>query len=253
MKNAGLFHFLAFTASFALLSAPLSLPGAEVLRVGITPTTPPMIYREGKTPVGLDADLARALGEHLQRPIKFVEVKWEDQIPSLVKGKTDIIMSSMSITRGRMMQVNFSSPYMRVGQMVLVRGEDKGRYLLGFPAGMSSPIGVKKGTTGDFLVQQEWPKARRKTYKTGDAAANALLKKRIDLFVADASLIWWLSGTYEAKGLTAMPFLLSDEQLAWAVRKSDHELLKQANAFLQEIQESGRFQTILRRWLPQAP
>jgi polar amino acid transport system substrate-binding protein len=253
MKNAGLFHLLGLTSGVALLSAPFSSSAAEVLRVGITPTTPPMIYREGKTPVGMEADFARALGEHLQRPIEFVAVKWEDQIPSLVKGKTDIIMSSMSVTRGRMMQVNFSSPYMRVGQMALVRGEDRGRYLLGFPAGMSSPIGVKKGTTGDFLVQQEWPKARRRTYRTGDDAAKALLKKRIDLFVADATLIWWLSGTYESKGLTAMPFLLSDEQLAWAVRKNDPELLKQANAFLKDIQADGRFETILRRWLPQAP
>jgi polar amino acid transport system substrate-binding protein len=244
---------MAFATGLALLLAPLCLSAAEVLRVGITPTTPPMIYHEGKAVIGMEADLARALGEHLGRPIRFVEVKWEDQIPSLVRGKTDIIMSSMSITRGRMMQVNFTTPYMRVGQMALVRGEDRGRYLLGFPAGMSSPIGVKRGTTGDFLVQQEWPKARRRTYKTGDDAAKALLKKRIDLFVADATLIWWLSGTYEAKGLTALPFLLSDEQLAWAVRKSDTELLKQVNAFLEASQADGRFERVLRRWLPRAP
>ena len=251
--KTGRIPLLAFATGLALLFAPLCLSAADVLRVGITPTTPPMIYYEGKAVIGMEADLARALGEHLGRPIRFVEVKWEDQIPSLVKGKTDIIMSSMSITRGRMMQVNFTTPYMRVGQMALVRGEDRGRYLLGFPPGMSSPIGVKKGTTGDFLVQQEWPKARRRTYKTGDDAAKALLKKRIDLFIADASLIWWLSGTYEAKGLMALPFLLSDEQLAWAVRKSDAELLKQANAFLEASQADGRFERVLRRWLPQAP
>jgi ABC-type amino acid transport substrate-binding protein len=239
------------TSLLVLLLSGGLLPAADALRVGVTPTTPPMIFQQNKELVGVDADFARALSKAIGRPLKFVEVKWEDQIPSLVNGKTDIIMSSMSVTLGRSMQVNFSTPYLRVGQMALVRGEDRGRYLLGFPASMSANIGVKKATTGDFLVQQEWPKAKRKAYKTGDDAARALVKKRIDLFIADATLIWWLSGTYEAEGLTNLPFMLSNEELAWAVRKSDTELLEQANSFLAEIRETGEYESIIRRWLPQ--
>lgn len=226
--------------------------GAEELKVGVTPTTPPMIFKQDKALVGIEADFARALGKALDRPVKFVEVNWEDQIPSLVSAKTDIIMSSMSITRGRSMQVDFAKPYLRVGQMALVRGEERGLYVLGFPASMTSAVGVKRGTTGDFLVQQEWPKAKRKAFKTGDAAAKALLKKKIDLFVADATLIWWLGGTYEAQGLSPVPFMLSDEELAWAVRKSDPALLQSANAFLEQIRENGEYEAIMRRWLPRS-
>lgn len=252
MKTSRVLPRLGLVMSLALLAAPLISQGADPLRIGVTSTTPPMIYKEGKAWVGVEADLARALGESLKRPVEFIEVKWEDQIPALIQGKTDIIMSSMSITRGRMMQINFTTPYMRVGQMALVRGEDKGRFMLGFPAGLTAPVGVKRGTTGDFLVQQEWPKSRRRTYKTGDDAAKALLKKRIDFFVADAPLVWWLSGTYESKGLTFLPFLLSDEQLAWGVRKADEDLLQQVNAFLVTIQSDGRLESVLRRWLPQS-
>jgi polar amino acid transport system substrate-binding protein len=212
-----------------------------------------MIYKEGGEYIGLEADCARALGESLGRPVEFVPLKWEDLIPSLSKGKVDILMSSMSITQGRRMQVDFSNPYLKVGQMALVRGEDRGKYLLGFQAGMSNPVGVKGATTGDFLVRQEWPKAKRKSYRTGEDGAKALLKKKIDLFIADATLIWWLAGTYEAQGLASLPFLLSDEQLAWGVRKGDTALLESVNQFLQSIQTDGRFESIMRRWLPQAP
>jgi len=66
-------------------------------------------------------------------------------------------------------------------------------------------------------------------------------------------LIWWLAGTYEAQGLASLPFLLSEEDLAWGVRKGDIALLESVNQFLQEIQADGRFESILRRWLPQAP
>jgi polar amino acid transport system substrate-binding protein len=212
-----------------------------------------MIYKQGQEYVGLEADCARALGKALDRPVEFVSLKWEDLIPALSKGKVDIIMSSMSITQGRTMQVDFARPYMKVGQMALVRGEDRGKYLLGFQPGMSNPVGVKAATTGDFLVRQEWPKAKRKSYRTGDDAAKALLKKKIDLFIADATLIWWLAGTHEAQGLVSLPFLLSNEQLAWAVRKGDDALLESVNEFQQQIQSDGRFESIMRRWLPQAP
>jgi ABC-type amino acid transport substrate-binding protein len=40
----------------------------------------------------VEADLARRLAEELKRPIKFVGLSWEEQIP-LLEGKIDIIMS----------------------------------------------------------------------------------------------------------------------------------------------------------------
>lgn len=253
MRGTWNFRVIALALLMLTVGVGRALEVPDVLRIGITPNLPPMIYKQGKDYVGLEVDFAKALGKSLGRPVEFVEVDWEDQIPKLIKGDTDIIMSSMSITRGRSMHVNFSAPYMKVGQMALVRGEDRGRYLLGFPPGMSVSVGVKRGTTGDFLVQQEWPKAKRKAFKDGDDAAKALLKKKIELFIADATLIWWLSGTYEAQGLTSLPYMLSDENLAWAFRKGDEELLKKVNEFLRSSQSDGRFDDIMRRWLPQAP
>jgi ABC-type amino acid transport substrate-binding protein len=71
------------------------------LKVGITPKFPPVIFRENSRIAGVEADFARAMGEALGRPVQFVEVGWEDQIPALMEGRTDIIMSGMSVTRAR--------------------------------------------------------------------------------------------------------------------------------------------------------
>src|SRR5688572_3352430 len=106
----------------------------EPLRVGVTANFPPMIYKEGGKLVGVEADFARALGEELGRPVSLVELNWEDQIPALVEGRTDIVMSSMSITRPRQLRVAFTRPYLAMGQGVLVRREDANKYLLGFPS-----------------------------------------------------------------------------------------------------------------------
>jgi ABC-type amino acid transport substrate-binding protein len=224
--------------------------GAAVLRVGVTPNAPPMIFKKGREVAGAEADLAAALGKELGRPIKFVEQDWDDLIPALLDDKIDIIMSSMSITMARQTRVAFSTPYLKVSQMVLARGDQVHRYGMGIPLDSSAAIGVKAGTTADFLVQQEFPRAKRKTFKSGEEAAQALTKKRINLFVSDSTMIWWLAGEYEAQGLAVLPLALSEEYLAWAVRKSDAQLLEAVNRFQAQARQNGQLGQVLKRWIP---
>ena len=102
----------------------------------------------------------------------FVELPWEDQIEALNAGRIDIIISSMSITAARRYVIDFSQPYLIVGQMTLVRREDLHRYFLGFPMTLPGTVGVLKATTGEFLVQRDFPKARRKAFSSAAEAAH---------------------------------------------------------------------------------
>jgi len=218
------------------------------LRVGVSPTFPPMIFKQGSDLAGVEVDLARALGSKLGRTVVFVEVPWANQIEALNSGKTDIIMSSMSITPARRFIVNYSQPYLTVGQMALVRREDTQQYVLGFPLILKGPVGVIKGTTGEFLVQRDFPKATRKAFNSGEEAAKALLKKKIDLFVSDSTLVWYLAGVHSAEGLAVVPIVLTEEQLAWAVRKTDDTLLASVNEFIKRSKQDGLLLRVFRRW-----
>jgi ABC-type amino acid transport substrate-binding protein len=220
------------------------------LRVGISPVFPPLIFKEGKKVVGVEADFAEALAADLGRPIQFVELDWDDQIAALTDGRIDIIMSSMSVTRARQVRIAFSRPYLAIGQMALVRRTDTYKYATGFPVKPEGVIGVKKGTTGDFLVQQEFPHSKRKYFNSGEEAARALAKGKIDLFISDSPTISWLEGMNAETGLVAIPYTLSEEYLAWGVSKSNTQLLESANATLEKLQKSGRANAIVRRWVP---
>ncbi len=224
--------------------------GQTLLRVGVAPSMPPMIFKEAGKFAGVEADLAQAVGRELGRSITFVELPWEDLIDSLEAGKIDIIMSSMSITRARQSRVAFSAPYLRVGQMALVGADNKFRF---GPLGASlarQTIGLKKATTADLLVQQEFPKAKRKYFASGDEAAKALSKKKIDAYVSDSTMIWYLAGRYEAQGLVAAPMVFTDETLAWAMRRSDAELVESVNKALKAITGSGELKRVMTRWIP---
>jgi ABC-type amino acid transport substrate-binding protein len=220
------------------------------LKVGVTPNFPPMIYKEAGELAGVEVDFANALGKELGRPVQFVEVDWQDEIPALADGRTDIIMSSMSITLARQIRVAFAKPYITIGQTVLVRREDSGQFVFGFPVNPKGTIGVLKATTGDFLVQQEFPQNKRKTYDSPLDAAKALEKKRIDMFICDSPTALWLEGMNEEEGLVVVPVALTHEDLAWAVRRSDSDLLSSVNNALDKMQADGSALAIIKRWIP---
>lgn len=252
MKHLRLHSWLILALCFACLAHAMVGTAGEAapLRVGITPVFPPMIFKEGGKIVGVEADFAKALGQELGRPIKFVDVDWEDHFTALAENRTDIIMSAMSITRAREFRASFAKPYLGIGQMALVRREDAHKYAFGFPSRPEGSVGVRKGTTGDFLVQQEFPHAKRKQYTTAEQGAKALAKKQIGLFISDSPTILWLEGMNEETGLVAVPIQLSQESLAWAMRKSDTELLESVNRTLEKLHTNGAAAAIIRRWIP---
>ena len=62
----------------------------------------------------------------------------------------------------------------------------------------------------------------------------------------------YLASINEAKGLTDLFARLSQEALAWAVRKEDVGLLDSANNFLRTSNETGKLSKIIKYWIPLA-
>ena len=238
----------ATLATASLFAADPAMVSGEPLRVGVSPVFPPMVFKQGNELVGVEVDMARLLGQYLGRPVVFVEVPWKDQIEALNGRKTDIIMSSMSVTEARRFVLSFSQPYFVTGQMALVRREDRNKYLMGFPFNLKATVGVIPGTTGDFLIQRDYPKTKRLNCKDGEAGAKALMRKKAELFFADSTLVWYLAGMHAGDGLSVAPMAMSEEQLAWAVRKSDDALLAAINTFITQARRDGTFLKVFQRW-----
>ncbi|MBI1178118.1 transporter substrate-binding domain-containing protein [bacterium] len=222
------------------------------LRVGVTPTLPPMAFKKNGELVGVEVDAARELAASLGRPVKFVEVRWDRQIESLLAHKTDIIMSSMTITPERRMRVAFSNPYLNVGQLMLMHRTDINKYALGLPSVLPGTIGVMRGTVGEYFVERELPKSKRQSFETAAEAVAALVDGRIDFFVSDAPIVWYQSALNESKGLGVFPRMLTKESLGWAMRPGDTELISQVNNFITTRQADGSLNALIKKWLPLA-
>jgi polar amino acid transport system substrate-binding protein len=225
----------------------------NVLRVGVSANSPPLIFKQRNKLVGLEADLAMELAKSLGKSLHFVELKWDDLIPALLENRIDIVMSGMTITRLRQVRVAFTLSYFESGQMALVRRQDAARYRTGlFTFATSSAIGAIKDTTGAFFVETQFSSVKRKLYSNTKAAVKDLIKKKIDMFIHDAPMILYLASENETRGLTDLFARLTKEPLGWAVRKDDVELLDSANNFLRSFNESGKLNRVIKYWIPLA-
>ena len=88
-----------------------------------------------------------------------------------------------------------------------------------------------------------FPKAKDGAYE--------LKRRAIDIFVNDAPSVVWMVSENEAD-VAALWEPLSEEHLAWGLRKGDEKLLSDVNNIIRQWKQDGTLHQVLRRWLPEA-
>jgi len=221
------------------------------LKVGVSADYPPMIYKQEGRIVGLEADNAKAVGGILGQQLTLVDMPFAKLIPALQAGEIDVIMSGMSVTPERSAQVIFTDPYMEMGQMAIILTENAAKFSQSwsiFRPGVR--VGVEPGTTGAEFAARELKEAKVKFFNDSAAAFAALRNNEIDLYVHDAPTSWQLATTGENRDLLSLYAPLTNEQLAWAVRKDDQRLADALNDALRTMKGNGSLRYILNRWIP---
>ena len=229
----------------------------DILRVGVSPDAPPLIFKENGEIVGLEADMAMALGAHLGRRTVLVEVPWEDQITVLLDNGTDIIMSGMSITLARQYEIAFSKPYFKSGLMILTKNLQKYTFITNIETILAQSVtwrmGVVEGATGESFLQQKSIGAKSiKSFSNQEKALDALIAGHIDVFIHDAPIIIMMAAQHQVAGLKPLPVMLNEEFLAWGLRKEDSALIAAVNAFIDQSKQDGTLQATVKRWIPLA-
>ena len=233
-------------------AATKAVQRSDVLRVGVSANAPPLIYKQDRKITGLEASLAAQLGEFLGKEVLFIEVPWEKQLEYLHEGRTDIVMSGMTITRERGYLVDFTKPYLRSGQIMLVRLEDRLRFSTGITSliGTTYRIGTVRDTVSDLFISASITGANEVRFKTSRDAVAALIKKDIDVFVYDAPIISYYAAIHQADQLVPVLVMGTEEYLGWAVQKHNTELLEQVNNFLETVRKDGRLREEIKFWIP---
>ena len=159
-------------------------------------------------------------------------------------------MSGITITPERERYVNFAQPYIQVGQMTLIRKNEKKQ----FPnihslLNTNLRAGYLSNTTSASFVTENLHHAQLMPMLSVEQAVDKLRSGKIDLFIHDAPTIWLIAGNATEEQLTGLYWPLTRESLAWAVRPSDITLLNSLNSTLNQWKQNGVLQKILNSWM----
>jgi len=215
------------------------------LTFAMTGAYPPFNYidTDGKL-IGFDIDIANAIAEKMGVEAEPMTVLWDGILTGLTSERFDMIIGSMAITKERLQQVNFSTPYYYDGAQFFGR-EDIGVNNLSEVKDAS--VGVVTGTTFQSFLQ-DMPNVRDILQFESDIDnMRAVQQGRSDGLIT--GLLVGLHGIEKFK----MPLIpvgdpLYVEEIGIAIRKGDEALLKAVNDALQEMIEDGTYAEISIKW-----
>jgi polar amino acid transport system substrate-binding protein len=135
---------LALAAAAAAVTVPPKYKGGLKVAADATYAPNEFIASNGKTVVGMDADLAKAIGKVLHVKITMVNANFATIIPGIQSGKYDLGMSSFTDTKARQKVVDFVT-YFIAGTSFFGKVGDPTIGSLAALCGHT--VGVENGTT----------------------------------------------------------------------------------------------------------
>lgn len=223
--------------------------GGREIKIGSDTTYPPFEFVDkNKKIVGYDVDVMTEICKLANCKPKFITTGFDGIFVALAQGQFDAVVSGVTITAERQKTVGFTGSYLRYGQVVLVRKDEK--VIAGLDNLKGKSVGVQTGTTNDekaSALQKEGKVGTVKRYETFDLAVAALINKDVDAVIIDSpSADGFIAISPEKLKKVGKPF--TSEDLGIAVKKGETRLLNAFNAALKVLKENGTLARLYKKW-----
>ena len=219
------------------------------LVVGMELAYPPFEYKdEMGEPEGISAAFVKALGEALGLEVVIENIAWDGLIPSLLTGKVDLVMSSMTITEARREQVDFSDPYANA-YLALLTNTESGITSVEDLNRKGRTIAVKTGSTGYYYAQKNLAEATILSFPDESACVTEVSQGKADAFIYDQLTIY--RNWQRFLDSTTPVFIPFQDVENWGIafNKGNEPLVLAVNQFIQDYKEQGGFDSLTDTYL----
>lgn len=229
-----------------------SEPEKEPLSFGFNFGYPPFEYysEDDGSQTGIDVDLANAIADRLDMKAEIVETSWSEIFEGVNKKQYDCAISAITITDERLLNYDFSDPYITNYQCILTLKDAE--FKPNSPeetAGLK--IGVQEETTSDIFISDfalsNGFEFNRFAFATASDVFTDLEAGRLDALVCDSMV----AECYLNKSdLFEMTWIQENnpEEFAICIKKGNAELLEKINSALDEIKSDGTLDEIINKY-----
>jgi polar amino acid transport system substrate-binding protein len=233
---------------------PSSVSGKGALTIGTDASYAPseFVDTDGKTVVGFDVDLAKALGQVLGLRVTLQNAPFGTIIEGVKSGKFDLGVSSFTINPDRVKQVDMVSYYSAGTSWAVPTGNPDG---ITPDNACGRKIAVQKDTTqfDDITARSKKCTAAGKPaisiepYTLQSDVTSAVVTGKDDAELADSPVIAYAVKQTNGK-LQQVGQIYDSAPYGMVVPKGQGDYAKAIQGGMQKLMDSGAYQSILTKW-----
>ncbi|HFC8536982.1 basic amino acid ABC transporter substrate-binding protein [Neisseria bacilliformis] len=238
------------TGNAAASSAPAAPQEGKIYRVGTNAEFAPFEFMDTNNNVqGFDIDLLNAMAKAGGFRVEYKHQPWDSLFAALGNGDVDILASAVTITDERKQSMDFSDPYYKITQVILVpQGKD---IKSAEDLKKANKVGVVTGNTGDLAVGKLLGADNGKIarFENITLVTKELENGGLDAVVSDSAVVANYVKNNGNKGFTMVTVPdFPEENYGFVVRKGDTETQAALNAALKKVRESGEYDKIAEKY-----
>ncbi|NFI58092.1 amino acid ABC transporter substrate-binding protein [Clostridium botulinum] len=220
--------------------------------IGMDDTFVPMGFKDGSgETVGFDVDLAKAVGEKLNKEVKFQSIDWSMKESELNNGNIDLIWNGYSITDERKENVEFSKVYLNNRQVIITLADSKinsKNDLINAKVGAQNQSSAVDAIKADSDMMSKFHGGNVVTFETNNDALMDLEAGRIDAVVADEILAKYYTNERGKEKYKILNDDFGAEDYAVGIKKGDTSFVQEFNNALNSVIEDGTGTKISEKW-----
>ncbi len=230
-------------------TAATTAPEKPVLKMATNAYFQPYEFYKDNQIVGIDAEIAAAIAEHLGYELEIVDMEFDSIITAVKEGSVDFGMAGMTVTSDRLLEIDFSNSYATGVQSIIVPADSPITNVDDlYVEGANYKVGVQRGTTGDIYATDDFGADNVTTYDNGNGAVLALLGGDVDCVIIDNEPAKALVAANE--GLKILDTSYADEDYAICIKKGNNELLEKVNEAIVKLTADGTIDEIVAKYIP---
>ncbi|MBT1172399.1 ABC transporter substrate-binding protein [Bifidobacterium sp. MA2] len=232
---------------------PESVTKDGKLTIGTNPSYAPAEFldSDGKTQIGYDMDLARAMGNVFGLDTEIVSSNFDTIIPA-VGSKYDLGIAAFTITPDRMESVDFVS-YFTAGMAYAVKKGNPNKVDENDLCGLK--VAVETGTVEEEAINKTAKQCKAdgkkdieiQSSKQQTDATTAVVTGKADVFFADSPVVGYAIAQTEGQ-LEQLGKDFDSVPNAIAIKKGDSATVEAVQKAMQKLMDDGTYDKILKHW-----
>ena len=232
---------------------PESVTKDGKLTIGTNPSYAPAEFldADGKTQIGYDMDLARAMGNIFGLDTEIVSSNFDTIIPA-IGSKYDLGIAAFTITKDRMESVDFVS-YFTAGMGYAVAAGNPKNVDENDLCGLN--VAVETGTVEEEAINKTAKQCKAdgkkditiQSSKQQTDATTAVVTGKADVFFADSPVVGYAIAQTDGQ-LEQLGKDFDEVPNAIAIKKGDSQTAEAVQKAMQKLMDDGTYTKILQHW-----